>query len=197
MKISIKTLISATLCTIVLFSTAATRSYAVQETHSARRISLPKFKKITVTGNVDVLLVQNKKTGVIVNEARHHALLKVTQKGELLTIASACAERIQVTVYVDDIFRIDASDNASVKTYNHLNLKYLQVFLHQNAKADINAHTESLYTVIADKAQLSLSGTSSHHAMVMSKLAMLTVKDFKSLKSELTYPEEIAMIKRF
>src|SRR5690606_35769377 len=148
MKTSIKTLVSAAFCAIVLSSAVGTPTFAAEQTTFSRRISMPKFKKIIVSGNVDVLLVQNNKTGVIINEDALHARLKVTQQGETLKIVSSQVDRVEVTVYVNDIFRIDASENASVKTFSGLNLKYLQVFLHDNAVAEIHANTESLYTVV-------------------------------------------------
>jgi hypothetical protein len=194
MKTSIKTLISAALCAIILSSSVAVPTFAAEPIASSRRISASKFKKIVVRGNVDLLLVQNSKSGVIINEDARGAKLRVTQQGETLKIVSNQIERIQVTVYINDIYRIDASENAEVKTFSELKLKYLQVFLHDNAVADIHASTESLYTVVADKARLSLSGYSDHHALVMSRIAKLSLDDFSAIKSEVSYSDAVAML---
>lgn len=194
MKTSIKTLISAALCAIVLSSAAVSPAFAAEQIIPSRRISAPKFKKLLISGNVDVLLVQNNKTGVIINDDTYRAKIKVTQLGETLKIVSNHAERIQLTVYVNDIFRIDVSGNAAVKTFADLNLKYLQVFLHDSAAADIRTNTESLYTLVGDKAQLNLSGHSNHHALVMSRIARLSMKDFSAMKSEVSYNDAVAML---
>lgn len=194
MKTSIKTLLSVALCALVISSALAAPALATESTKVSRRISVSNFKKINLVGNIDVLLVQNKKSGVIVDEDARNARLKVTQRGETLSIVSDQTERVRVTIYVNDIFRIEAAQNVVVETFNNLDLKYLQIFLHQNAVANISASTESLYTVVGDQARLNLSGSSNHHALVMGRLATLTMKDFKSLKSELSYKDAEVML---
>jgi hypothetical protein len=196
MKTSIKTLISAALVAIVLTSSAFTPVSADSKSplNTTRRIEASNFKKIIVSGNVDLLLVQNNKSGVIVNEDSRFAKLRVTQQGNTLRISSNQSERIEVTVYVNDIFRIEASEDATVKTFNKLNVQYLQVFLHDNAMADLNTQTESLYTVIDGRSKLNLSGGTNHHALSMNRISTLSMKDFFALKSEVSGHDALVML---
>lgn len=195
MKTLIKTLVSATLCVVVL-SSASMATVKPNISHATLRAATPKFQKIHVDGNVDLVLVQNGKEGVIVDTESKDSQLKVTQKGNTLNIQSRDPKRVKITVYVDEIYRIQASGNSSVKTFGRLTLKNLQVFLDDNALADINAQTEGLYTVVNDASKLNLEGTTGHHALVKGKKARLTTQDFLALKSEISYNEAVAMLNK-
>jgi len=122
------------------------------------KMSAPKnFDKVVVSGKVEVTLIQNGTEGVSYAD-ENTGNVKVIQDGSALKITSTDNSPAKITVYVKNIYRVQASDDASVKTEGKLDVKYLQVFLTGNAVAKINSKTESLYTVMEGYADLKLSG---------------------------------------
>lgn len=141
------------------------------------------IKKVVVTGNANVVLIQGADETVKMEEAD---LSKVSLKqiGGTLTISSTEISPVTVTVYVKDIYRIDASGKASVQTLGKFNMKNLQVLLKDNATARVKATTESLYTVIDDHAKLELIGKSANHVSKLAGLAKLDTDKFAALTTE-------------
>jgi len=92
-----------------------------------------------------------------------------------------------VMVYAKSPFRIEASDNSSVQTIGEFSLPYLQVFVNDNAKADINTTTQSLYTRVNQLASLQMSGTSDEHFMVRSDNAKLKMDKLYCMKTSTSY----------
>jgi len=63
-------------------------------------------------------------------------------------------------------YRVQASGDAVVKTAGELDTKNLQVFLKENATAEINSDTESLYTVIEEsRFKIKRRDSKTHHVM--------------------------------
>ena len=187
MKTSITTLTKSLLAAVVLsasiFSTAASA-----EEKQRVKISAPKnFDKVVVSGNVEVTLIQNGREGVSYNDD-NTGKVKVIQDGSALKITSADNSPAKITVYVKNIYRVQASDDAVVKTDGKLDVKYLQVFLKGNALAQINAKTESLYTVMEESADLKLSGSTQTHSLVMGSTPKLNLDKFAALKTEINSP---------
>ncbi|MCX2483169.1 GIN domain-containing protein [Pedobacter sp. MR2016-24] len=143
----------------------------------------PDIKKVIVTGNTKVLLVQNNKEYVTMDNLDLEKV-SLKQVGNTLTISSSESNPVTVTVYAKDLYRIDAADQASVKTSGNFNLKNLQVMLKDDAKARIKATTASLYTVIDGRAKLELIGTSDSHISKMAGLATIDKDKFAALKTE-------------
>jgi len=143
----------------------------------------PDIKKVIVTGNTTVLLVQNTKEYVTV-DAVDLDKVSLKQVGNTLTINSSESNPVTVTVYVKDLYRIDAADKASVKTSGNFNLTNLQIMLKDEAKARVKATTASLYTVIDGHAKLELIGTSAHHISKMAGIATIDTDKFAALKTE-------------
>jgi len=193
MKTSIKTLIATSLTAIVL--STAVFSTTVSAAVNPLAISAVKtFKKISVIGNVEVTLIQRTATGVAYTD-ENVGTAKIMQEGDILRITATHGSTAKIIVYVDDIYRIEASGNAVVKTEGKLTSKYLQIFLKGNAHAEINTTTEGLYTVIQDDADLKLSGSTDNHTLVMGNTQKLTIEKFAALKTNISSVEFTAVDK--
>ncbi|MBE5321594.1 DUF2807 domain-containing protein [Pedobacter sp. MR2016-19] len=192
MKSSIKTLTKSLLAAIVL-SSAIFSTSAMADERQSTKVSAPKnVNQVIVSGNVEVTLIQREKEGISYNDD-NTGKVKVIQDGYALKISSEDKEVAKITLYVNDIYRINASDNAVVKTQGKLAVKYLQVFLKGNAVADVNSDTESLYTIIENNADLKLSGATEKHTLVMGKTPKLNLDRFAALTTEMSSPDTNAL----
>jgi len=194
MKTSIKTLIASSLTAIVLSAGVFSNSVSATEGVPVKVSTVGNFKRVSVKGNVEVTLVQRSSAGVSYAED-NVGTAKIIQDGDNLKISSSDKGLTKVVVYVKDIFRIEASENAIVKTEGKLTTQYLQIFLRGNAHADINTSTEGLYTVIKDNADLKLSGSTDSHTLVMGKTQKLTIDKFAALKTNISSVETVAVEK--
>ncbi|RDC55674.1 hypothetical protein DU508_15500 [Pedobacter chinensis] len=194
MKTSIKTLIASSLTAIVLSAGVFSTSVSATEKAPVKVSTVGTFKRVSVKGNVEVTLVQRSSAGVSYAEDNVGSA-KIIQDGDNLKISSSDKGLTKVVVYVKDIFRIEASENAIVKTEGKLTTQYLQIFLKGNAHADINTSTEGLYTVIKDNADLKLSGSTDSHTLVMGKTQKLTIDKFAALKTNISSVETVAVEK--
>jgi len=193
MKTSIKTLIATSLTAIVL-STAVFSTTVLAAVNPLAISAVKTFKKISVSGNVEVTLIQRTATGVAYTD-ENVGTAKIMQEGDILRITATHGSTAKIIVYVDDIYRIEASGNAVVKTEGKLTSKYLQIFLKGNAHAEINTTTEGLYTVIQDDADLKLSGSTDNHTLVMGNTQKLTIEKFAALKTNISSVEFTAVDK--
>jgi|GEM_PF-417492 len=141
------------------------------------------IKKVIVTGNTKVLLVQSNEEYVTMETADLDKV-NVTQVGNALRISSNESSAVLVTVYVKNPFRIDASGKADVRTVGKFDLVSLQVILKDEATAKVRATTESLYTVINDRANLQLIGTSGKHIYEMADVAKMDTAKFAAVETE-------------
>ena len=194
MKTSIKTLIATSLTAIVLSSAVFTTSVSATEKEPDAILKISAFKRISVKGNVEVTIIQRSNPGISYTDD-NTGTAKVMQDGDNLKITSTSTEKAKLTVYVNDFYRIEASENAIVKTEGKLKTKYLQIFLKGNAHAEINTSSEGLYTVIADNADLKLSGSTDQHTLVMGKSQKLTIDRFAALKTNISSVETFAIEK--
>lgn len=194
MKTSIKTLIATSLTAIVLSSAVFTTSVSATEKEPDAILKISAFKRISVKGNVEVTIIQRSNPGISYTDD-NTGTAKVMQDGDNLKITSTSTEKTKLTVYVNDFYRIEASENAIVKTEGKLRTKYLQIFLKGNAHAEINTNSEGLYTVISDQADLKLSGSTDQHTLVMGKSQKLTIDRFAALKTNISSVETVAIEK--
>jgi hypothetical protein len=194
MKTSIKTLIATSLTAIVLSSAVFATSVSATEKEPVTISKISAFKRISVKGNVELTIVQRNAAGVSYTDD-NTGTAKIMQDGDNLKITSTSTDKTKLTVYVNDIYRIEASENAVVKTEGKLRTKYLQIFLKGNAHAEINTSTEGLYTVIADEADLKLSGSTDNHTLVMGNSQKLTIDRFAALKTNISSIETVAIEK--
>ncbi|GGI28603.1 GIN domain-containing protein [Pedobacter mendelii] len=193
MKTSIKNLIATSLTAIVITSAAFTTSVLATEKNPITKESSTSFKKIIVKGNVEVTLIQRQTEGVSYSDD-NTGKAKITQEGNTLKISSTDRDVSKLTVYVNDLYRIEASENAVVKTNGKLKSKYLQIFLKDNAFAQITSNTEGLYTVIKDNADLKLSGSTDNHTLIMGNTQKLTIDKFAALKTNISSVESSDVI---
>lgn len=154
--------------------------------------------KIVVSGNVEVTLVQsNNDKPRFENVGTENVVVKQTSNGIFISPQSGQPDA-KLIVYVKDIFRIDATDGAVIKTDKQFKTKYLQIFLKENAKADINAITDETYTVIKDKSTLALKGATQRHIMAVDKKCCMTMDQFVATVTEvnsLPTGRELALLK--
>ncbi|WP_443939569.1 GIN domain-containing protein [Pedobacter sp. MW01-1-1] len=196
MKTSIKTFIASSLTAIILSTTSFVgKAHASDQIIKSKKEQLS-TKKVVLKGNVEVLLVQSKTENVSYAED-NIGIVKATKKGDILTISSTGKNVAKVIVYVNDIYRIDASENAVIKTDGELKTKYLQIILKDKAVAEINTASESLYTVIKGNAELILRGKTDFHTLEMDQNPKLTIDKFAALQTEMTSTgtAKLAMLK--
>ena len=191
MKTLFKTLFASSLALVL--STSAVLSANAAETikpvHASKALS---FKRIKVKGNVELTIIQGKRTGISYAD-ENTGKVKVMQSGDGLEITALDNSTAKLTIYVNDIYRIHAMDNAKVKTQGKINTQYLQVFLSGNASLDLNSQTEGLYTVIEDHADLTLSGSTGDHMLVMGKEQKLTMDKFVAANTKTSLNTENAL----
>ncbi|MFD2582266.1 GIN domain-containing protein [Pedobacter vanadiisoli] len=197
MKTSIKTLTKSVLAAIVLSSAIFSTSVMADEKQPIKMSAPKNISQVIVSGNVEITLVQGKKESVSYNDD-NTGKVKVIQDGHALKISSVDGNTAKITVNVNNIYRVQATENAVVKTAGKLDAKYLQLFLNGNATAEINSNTESLYTVIEDHADLKLSGATGEHILVMGATPKLNLDRFAAMKTKVSSPvtgtEQIASL---
>lgn len=189
MKTSLKTVLTLAMTAIVLSASSLTSSAAIICRKLEMSLANPEIKKVIVTGNVKVFLVQSKSEWVSYDENQVD-VISIKQVGNTLSLGSLTTEPVTITVYVKDLYRIDASNTAEVKTAGCFKLKNLQVILKDNARARVKANTESLYTVINGNANLELLGTTDSHILKSDGIAILNTERFAALKTEYVTSEE-------
>ncbi|TKC05101.1 GIN domain-containing protein [Pedobacter frigoris] len=172
MKTLTKTLLSAMLMLFVLATTAMT---TLASTFS--------FNKITITGKVKIELVQADREKIEVYGDYSSRNTSIKRQGYTLIIKSSEYEPVTIRISVADLQRIDASGDVTVETIGKFNLKYLQIFLKDNAKANVKATTESMYTFIKGHSDLKLSGATLDHTLVRDSISKLTIEHFVAVKT--------------
>jgi len=189
MKTLTKTLFATLLAAVVLTSTAMTTLAANTVKVASVKNS---FNKIWVSGNVKIELTQSDTEGVFVAEGFDAEKTSVMSKGQTLYINSMESGQVTIKVSVKDLQRIEAAGNAVVVMSNSFNVKYLQLFLSQSAKAKINAVAGSMYTVVNDDAVLNISGITHDHTLLASNIANVKSENFRSINTN-SQGTELAM----
>lgn len=187
MKTSIKTLTKSVLAAIILTSAIFSTNVMAGEKQPVKMSAPKNISQVIASGNVEITLIQGQKESVSYNDD-NNGTVKVIQDGHSLKINSVDGNIAKVTVYVKNIYRVQASENAVVKTTGKLDTKYLQLFLKGDAVAEINSNTESLYTVIEGRADLKLSGATQEHILVMGSTPKLNLDRFAALKTQMSSP---------
>ncbi|MCX2492604.1 DUF2807 domain-containing protein [Pedobacter sp. PF22-3] len=187
MKTSIKTLTKSVLAAIILTSAIFSTNVMAGEKQPVKMSAPKNISQVIVSGNVEITLIQGQKESVSYNDD-NNGTVKVIQDGHALKINSVDGNIAKITVYVKNIYRVQASENAVVKTTGKLDTKYLQLFLKGDAVAEINSNTESLYTVIEGRADLKLSGATQEHILVMGSTPKLNLDRFAALKTQMSSP---------
>ena len=184
MKTSIKNLFVVALGLVTMTTSvfANENKESVKSNASANKVTIlnevKNINKIVATGNVEVFVVQAPTESVKVYDSYYSKNALVQQKDGVLRISSFEATPLSVTVYVRNISAIEASENATVKTFGKVNFLSLDVLLKDKATADINASTVNLYTSVKDQASLKLSGSTEEHYALMGTSAKMTTGNF-------------------
>ena len=186
MKTFLKTLFASALTGLLLASSAFTSLAAGKGSNPPIMSRLIDYNKVIVSGNVSVTVIQSKRPHVEMHEDYDKETTTVVQKGDKLYIRSTERQPVDIVVYIKDLQRIDACNNASVTTQGKFSCFALQVFLKDGATAFVNGNTESLYTVIKDNSKLRLKGFCKDHILVKGEVAKLNVTGFAALKTTAT-----------
>jgi|GEM_PF-2311026 len=141
-------------------------------------------KKLIISGNVEVTLVQDHDSKKLyTNEGTAKA--RVYTSDDAIEISTKKnSETAKITLYVGDLYRINISGNAVVKTKNTLNAQHLQIIIQDDAKAEISSKTESIYTKLSNESSLKLNGSTNFHSVSTNELATLNTNNFKASKTE-------------
>lgn len=191
MKNLTKTLFAALVAAVVLTSSAATTFAAEPVKMETSALSAKDVTRIRVSGNVRVILTQGSKEQVVGTSNYDPANTSVMTDGRTIFINSAEPGLVTLSITVKDLQRVEAFGNSVVVTSNNFDVKNLQVFLNDNATANIKTTAESLYTVINDDAKLKLNGKADESTMITSKMKNVRLAKFSSDKSELYASEAI------
>ncbi|WP_316785312.1 GIN domain-containing protein [Pedobacter frigiditerrae] len=191
MKTSIKTIIATGFIALAITSSTVYANNNVdpivtinETTVSASAVKISSINKLNVSGNVEVTIIQNSKSKVLyTNEGNDDVSVK--KVGSSLYVSSKNGQAGKITIYVDDIYRIEASGDAYVAANSQLNLKYLQVFVSDKANVKLNANTESLYTTVKGASKLALKGNTDLYTVDMDKSSRISLDRFKSKKTEM------------
>ena len=190
MKTLTKTLFAAALTAVVLTSSAMT-TFAAEPIKTETTSSLSTINKIWVSGNVKIVLTQGDKQNIVGTDNYDSVQTSVIGKGQTLYINSMASGQVTINITLKDLQRVEAYGQAVVVTSNNFDVKYLQLFVNQNATAKIKTTAGSLYTVVTDNAVLKLNGTADQSTMIASNSKNLKVTGFASLKSEQFASEKI------
>jgi len=183
MKTLAKTLFASALTAVLLSSAAMAGQTPENKTATFKTISPVTFNKILITGNVKLIVAQGAKESVSVDGDYDQSKTSIKKRGYTLVINSSESTPVTIRVSVKDLQRIDASNSVNVVTSGKIDVKYLQVFLKDDAKADVKANTESLYTYITGNADLKLSGATQDYTSLKDKLSKLNQENLATLKS--------------
>ncbi|CAM4169420.1 hypothetical protein SAMN06265348_105344 [Pedobacter westerhofensis] len=182
------------LVTAIILSAMLTVAGNAKESLKAQSIhKTQEIKKIKVTGNLIVYLVQSQQEEVTIDEGNANDI-SVKQLGNTLSITSDEKTHGVVTVYFKNIFRVDASNSSSLISNGTLHLDNLQIFLDDQATALIKAETQSLYTVTDGHSKLELKGATREHISQTYGDSELKTRNF--IAQTTRQPQESGMIAR-
>lgn len=177
MKTAIKTLFAIALTTVL--STTVASSVKAADNNTITVLSeVKKVNKISVSGNVEVILVQSPNESVKVYDNYYAKNALVQQQDGELRISSFNKETLTVVVYVSNLSSISASDNAKVSTYGKFNALSLDVNLKDNAVANLNTNTINLNSNLNGQANLTLAGSTSTYNATMGSVAKVNLDQF-------------------
>ena len=159
MKNAIKNIITASLAAAVVLGSSIAAKAADGENNTAIISSVKKINKIAVSGNVEVILIQDIADQVKVYNDYYANNALIQEKDGLLRISSYNRDKLIVEIHVKNLSAIELEDKSTVKTYGSFYLLGLDIALRDQAKADMKINTTQLTVNVGDEAQLSLAGT--------------------------------------
>jgi hypothetical protein len=188
MKTAIKTLFATAFTAIVLTSSAFATFAKEGDKNPSSSEAASGYNMIKVKGNVLVYLCQGTKENVRVETEQSETKVSFKREGNKLLINATGNERATVFLTVKDLKRIEASENALVKSTGRFNLSLLQVFVQDKAKVDVNVVAQDVYTVVKDASTLKISGSTDHHLSEKDNDSNLNVTHFAALKTDSSSP---------
>lgn len=189
MKTSINNLLKTALFVSVLFSSIITFNAAAATVAVNPGTVNPDIKKVMVKGNARVIIIQDTKDFIKVDES-DMGKVSIKQTGHTLSISADQRNPITVFLHVKDLYRIEASDKANVSTSGKIKTKNLQVILKDYAVAQVKANTESLYTLITGQADLKLLGNTAEHIAQSGNETRMNTQRFAAVKTQKVDPTE-------
>lgn len=184
MKTSIKNLFAALLT--VAISASAPAFVNAKEAKKVTVISeVKKFNKLNISGNVEVILVQNQNQSVQVYDNYYAKNALIQEKNGELRISSFDKETLTVVVYANQLNEITVNDNATIKTSGKFKALSLAVNLKDNAKATLNTNTVNLFTTVNGQATLTLSGSTTDYNAVIGSIGALNMDKFAAENSSI------------
>jgi len=159
MKNAIKNIITASLAAAVVLGSSIAAKAADGENNTAIISSVKKINKIAVSGNVEVILLQDIADQVKVYNDYYANNALIQEKDGLLRISSYNRDKLIVEIHVKNLSAIELEDKSTIKTYGSFYLLGLDIALRDQAKADMKINTTQLTVNVGDEAQLSLAGT--------------------------------------
>lgn len=195
MKTSIKTLIALTITTLALTLSAASVK-AANPNQVTILTEVKKVDKISVAGNVELILVQSADESVKVYDSYFSKNALVQQKDGELRISSFNIEVLTVVVYVKNLSSITASGNSTIKTAGKFNTLSLEVTLKDKATAVLNTNTVDLYANLNGQSNLSLTGTTFTYNAIISSVAAVNMSQFTASTTNIqSKSKSIAVVK--
>lgn len=183
MKTLFNNVLKSTSVAIVLLASVFTLTASAATVEMNPGSINPDIKKVIVKGNTQVVMIQDKRDYITVDDL-DLAKVSLHQIGNTLTINSSETNAVTVYVHVKDIYRIHASDKARVRTSGKFLTQYLQVIVKDDARARIKATTESLYTLVSQQANLELLGNTAKHICTTEGIATVNTEKFAALITE-------------
>ncbi|MET1057024.1 MAG: DUF2807 domain-containing protein [Pedobacter sp.] len=179
------------LATAILIWLTISTAYAAEKMNSAPHLQDTvnhDFKRVILTGNTIVYFVQSHTDQVTIDEGDPRDI-SITQIGNKLRISSSKTVPVIVTVYFKNIYRIEAFDQAVVRSAGKVNLINLQLMFNDEAEGRFKANTSSLYTVTNGQSKLELTGKTDRLISVGNP--NLEMKNFTAKTSEEKSPVEM------
>jgi hypothetical protein len=191
----------ATVASIFLIGSTMTSSAAVHSNTDEMVVhtiqsgsSVTGVNRLWASGNVKVVLTQNEKESIKGGLNFNPETTFIQRKGSTLYINSVESSEVTVYVTLKDLHRVEAAGSANVVTSNNFDVKHLQVFLSQDARAKISAMSASLYTVVSEDAVLKMSGSTDEHTLIASNMKNVKLNSFSSLSTS-SRPTDYAALK--
>lgn len=181
---TLKAILTSALTAIMLSATTISSFAAENRSSIAISSDNPDIKKVIASGNIKVLIIQGKREWISLNEDEREKI-SIQQVGNTIRLSSTEKKPITITLYVKSPFRIEAANEATVRTLGNFNVPYLQVILKDNAVGRIKATTESLYTVLSNNSNLELVGSTGLHLVKSDGAATMKTEKFAALKTDM------------
>ena len=196
MKNYIKTLVAGSL-TVIALTTINSTAKADDFNKLANVTSLTAPKKINniiVSGNVELILIQDKNESVKVYDNYYANNALVQQEGATLRISSFKSQKLTVVAHVNNLTSITASEHAKVSTQGSFYLPTLNVTLKDQATANLTTHTANLFTEVYDGAKLAVAGSTDEYNALISRHAVVNMNGFVAQNTTIDTRNNVGML---